>query len=815
MRHVQDSDSTEDAGCSVAKATGEEGLLNCTQRTQLQARYWKELFDNACSQVSDASNERDILLKERCLWEEERRILKAQLVSACSMVNSVVTERDKLVNEKRAWEDERKNLRKHIEDINLQITNITKEKEHLLTEINGLEEEKAQYKKQIDRAHAEASSDTKKILSKYFTPSQIDSMLSDKPVTQWQDEDICKAITLQSLSPKGYRYLRESMKLPFPSKSTLNRWASKLNVEPGVMPSVLQLLHHKAESMTELERVCVLSFDETSVSSEWSYDKAKDILYDPKERVQCAMLRGLVSPWKQLIYYDFDTAMSKVILHDIIVKVEAAGLIIVAMVHDLGPTNLSLWKSLGVGIHKSYFTNPAASDRKIFVFADAPHLIKLIRNNFLDYGFKLEDKNINSECVRELVRRSIHDLKTTHRLSQKHIDVTGVKRMNVRLAVQVLSETTAKSLKFFGEQGLLNSRDWECTSHFIALSDSWYDLLNSKRPRDTKQSRDAYGLHLDAQKKVLEDMINVANSMRVQGRNKSSLFQFQKGLIVSSQSLLGLYDMLKDRYDITYILTYRLNQDILEHFFGCLRQMGVCNQHPSPVDVKYRIKKYLLGKNTDLMGSNHNTERHSDAASMSQAYFSESSGHQSETTHHSTEELDKELLLSAMLFSTLDCQSPITEENENVDPEEYHVKGTTLEVEMETEGLRYVGGFIVRKFPQYKFLGSNAPEDDNTWLGAVSREKTKLMSPSTKFFEQLKYMENLFKCYHGNNDLRSGKKSIKTLSNIISEYVALPSEVVTYFVRCRMFFRIRILNRKNRKSSTKVGISKKMSKLVK
>lgn len=797
-------------------STGDEGMFNCTQRTQLQTSYWKELLDSASSKVSEVSNERDVLLKEKSSWEEERKILEAQLVHACFMANNVVIERDKLVNEKRAWEDERKNLRKHIEVINLQIANITKEKERLLSEKSVWEEEKAQNKKQIDSTHTEAMNDTKKILSKYFTPCQIDAMLSDTPVKQWQDEDICRAITLQSLSPKGYRYLRESMKLPFPSKSTLNRWASKLYVEPGVMPSVLQLLHHKAESMTELERICVLSFDETSVAYEWSYDKATDTLYDPKERLQCAMIRGLVSPWKQLIYYDFDTAMSEDILHDIIVKVEAAGFIIVAMVNDLGPTNLGLWKSLNVSIHKSYFTNPAASDRKIFAFADAPHLIKLIRNNFLDYGFKLEDNNINSECVRELVRRSVHDLKTTHRLTHKHIDVTGVKRMNVRLAVQVLSESTSKSLKFFGEQGLLKSRDWECTSHFIGLSDSWYDLFNSKRPRDRKKSRDAYGLHLDAQKKVLEEMINVANSMRVQGRNKSSLFQFQKGLIVSSQSLLGLYDMLKDKYGINYILTYRLNQDIIEHFFGCLRQMGVCHQHPSPVDVKYRIRKYLLGKNTDLMGGNYNTERHNDDTSMSQAYFSESSGHQSETTHHgNTEELDKELLLSAMLFSSLDWQSPINEGNENVDPEEYHVQGTTLEVEMETEGLRYLGGFIVSKFPQYKFLGSHAPENDNTWIGAVSRVKTKLMSPSTLFFEQLKYMENLFMCYHGNNDLRSGKKSIKTLANMISEYVALPSEVVTYFVRCRMFFRIRILNRKISKSSTKVGVSKKMAKLVK
>lgn len=134
---------------------------------------------------------------------------------------------------------------------------------------------------------------------------------------------------------------------------------------------------------------------------------------------------------------------------------------------------------LCVGIDKSSFTKPAASDREIYVFADAPHLIKLIRNNFLDSGFVLGDgKFVLSGCVREIIFRSIRDLKTTHHLSEKHVSVTGVKRTNVRLAVQLLFETTAKSLEYFGQRGLLESKYWEDTSQFISLADSWFDLLN-------------------------------------------------------------------------------------------------------------------------------------------------------------------------------------------------------------------------------------------------------------------------------------------------------------------------------------------------
>ena len=49
-------------------------------------------------------------------------------------------------------------------------------------------------------------------------------------------------------------------------------------------------------------------------------------------------------------------------------------------------------------------------------------------------------------------------MKTTYRLSARQLDFQGVKRMNVRLAAQFLSETTAKSLQYFGERNLLTRK---------------------------------------------------------------------------------------------------------------------------------------------------------------------------------------------------------------------------------------------------------------------------------------------------------------------------------------------------------------------
>lgn len=186
-------------------------------------------------------------------------------------------------------------------------------------------------------------------------------------------------------------------------------------------------------------------------------------------------------------------------------RLEEIGYPVVATVCDLSPTNVRLWNSLDMSMERCYFVNPCASDRKKKKFADAPHLIKLIRDNFLDSGFHFADGDVNSGCVRELIARSVHDLKTTHRLSHKHVNGSGVKRMNVRLAVELQSETTAKTLEYSGQKNLLASKDWKNASEFIGLRvvDSWFDLFNSRKRHDSKASRDAYGADLRKPNEIL------------------------------------------------------------------------------------------------------------------------------------------------------------------------------------------------------------------------------------------------------------------------------------------------------------------------
>lgn len=98
---------------------------------------------------------------------------------------------------------------------------------------------------------------------------------------------------------------------------------------------------------------------------------------------------------------------------------------------------------------------------------------------------------------------------------------------------------------------------------------------------------------LEKQREILREMTEVMSTPIVPG--KKSLLFFQTGILVNNKALDMLLEYVA-KFEMKYIVTSRLNQDILEHFFGAIRSKGGLNDHPTPKEFKYRLRKYVMGK---------------------------------------------------------------------------------------------------------------------------------------------------------------------------------------------------------------------------
>lgn len=281
----------------------------------------------------------------------------------------------------------------------------------------------------------------------------------------------------------------------------------------------------------------------------------------------------------------------------LLVKLETIGLIPVAMVCDLGPKNRKLWSDMNVTETKPTFETPGKNS--LFVFGDAPHLIKSLRNHFIDKGYFVHGKHVGPEPLKRLVSSQRIDIKIAHKLSEKHFPKESLKRQKVSLATQLFSNSVSAGIRKLASMKLSPPMpsETEDTAIFLKLTNDWFDIFNSAVPvHDQRPTKKAFGFH-DAYSEQLDILMKMKDTTEntVKIRTTNSL-PCQKGIIQSINALTGLLEYLRKIGSVYYICTRRLNQDILERFFGYVRAKGRLHDHPSPLEFLYRLRKCIMGE---------------------------------------------------------------------------------------------------------------------------------------------------------------------------------------------------------------------------
>ena len=182
-------------------------------------------------------------------------------------------------------------------------------------------------------------------------------------------------------------------------------------------------------------------------------------------------------------------------------------------------------------------------------------------------------------------------------------------------------------------------------------------------------------------------------------------------------------------------------------------------------------------------------------------------------------ELALEICLTSQMFGDIDFDLGTPESDEVQDNVSLCKPGEETTDVIEEEALRYIGGYIVRKFSmRYPHLGKNVNSniECKTWIDMVNRGQ--LYTPSNEFYSQLTKMREVFCAVHGDS-LREGKDCLKTLfSELKVSCVDLPDDVIRFFAKISVYFRMRHLNREivtaRKENKTYRGMARKRMKLT-
>lgn len=213
------------------------------------------------------------------------------------------------------------------------------------------------------------------------------------------------------------------------------------------------------------------------------------------------MIKGLFSDWKQPIYAGFDVSMNLALLNEAMTKVHAAGFEVVATTSDCGGGNVGIWNSVNLNEELMYIPHPS-TQRKVFLFADAPHLLKLIRNWLIDNGFALPDgTEITHKPLWNLVGNKHTEVSGTFFLKEDHLTCQRSQRQHVATAAKLLSRKCSIAL-----QRNVNTPEAKRLAEFVLKVNNWWNIFNSRYPDESQVLKRPYGLNIEEQNEALREI---------------------------------------------------------------------------------------------------------------------------------------------------------------------------------------------------------------------------------------------------------------------------------------------------------------------
>lgn len=439
--------------------------------------------------------------------------------------------------------------------------------------------------------------------------------LQGKPKKAYRWTNKIKNVSLQikQSSTKTYRLMKSIFKLP--NLATISRLISNVDVHEGFHDSILEGLKSRADKSKPMDRYVVLAFDEMQLVPQMVYnqkldkvegvDKHSDQPIPVTNYAGVFMVRGLASNFTQPIGYFLSCGAMKGprladLIKEAILKVNNAGMHVIAFVMDNGPNNVSAVKSM-----KITDDTISVAGKKTFVFVDTPHLVKNTRGNLSKNGF-VDDEGVkvNWGYIQTLESiNSSHFPRYCPRLTYHHVNLQPFKEMNVSKAAQVLSHSVSVGLNMLVDQGKLPVAARN-TARFCKIFDNLFDTFNSSSMYSPKALKCA--LSNDSKHwKFLDEAEDYILKLEHQGKH-SELPTIQ-GWLRNIRSLRLLFTEVKS--DMKYVLTRRISQDMLEHFFARVRARGGNRDTHSAQQFRFAYRAACLDKlKYTIAGTNCSSE---------------------------------------------------------------------------------------------------------------------------------------------------------------------------------------------------------------
>jgi len=430
------------------------------------------------------------------------------------------------------------------------------------------------------------------------------------------------AFKIYCLSRPVYSYLRESC-LTLPHPSYLRQLTSCFTLNDD--DSHFVYLKQKCNVLAERERLSVLMLDEIYVKPKINYKGgslqgfAENADSVEATTVQAYMISSVLSKHKDVAALQPVKNLDTSFLYDSVMKVlslvENAGYRVVAVMSDNNRVNRNAFDKMSGGTMQPSIPHPCDPQRRLFFLFDSVHLVKCIRNNWInqiDQTLRYPDNATATTGV--LCKASFAHLKQLYDsertavvklapgLTFTVLNPNNLQRQSVSLALRVFDEKLVAALSEYSKTVKCN---FSGTQNFISTISQLWRICNVKHPLSGLRLNDPYsepimGLmdHKLQWLRSFHDWLTAWESQKIEQRqgvlSRETMFALKHTVGTMCQLCEYLLTTPVCGQQMNYVLLGKFQTDALEFRFGQYRRMSGTNYNVSVTQIMESEKKLKI-----------------------------------------------------------------------------------------------------------------------------------------------------------------------------------------------------------------------------
>ena len=285
-----------------------------------------------------------------------------------------------------------------------------------------------------------------------------------------------------------------------PSPKTLKAYTGSSRADVGFTDLIKERLLMEKKNLTEQQLKVHLIVDAAAIKPVEAYMKNVDKLVghvdmagvvEPVEEGALAnklltfVINGLSKSFSIIVGYFLVKKLTASQLLEltkhVIKEIEALGFQVEGLVADNASTNTKMFKLLNPeGILCHQVPHPNDKKRILFLSFDSSHIIKNVRNQFIDRPLKWNGKRILFDYVKRLYEKQKNTLlKPVRKLSKKHLELTKIERQNVGKALDIFSRDLVAAMETYRRQNVSGFVDCQETIMFMKRFIKWFEIHDS------------------------------------------------------------------------------------------------------------------------------------------------------------------------------------------------------------------------------------------------------------------------------------------------------------------------------------------------